>query len=49
MSTLTIQDELAKIKEVHRVKLTDLTMEQRTILMYRLQQLLLANREPKSA
>lgn len=42
MSTLTIESELATIKAVHKTKLTTMTMEERVIIMYRLQQLLLS-------
>ena len=42
MSELSIQNELATIKIVHQTKLQTMSMEERVVLMYRLQQLLLA-------
>ena len=43
MSALTIENELATIQIVHQTKLNNMSMEERVVLMYRLQQLLLAN------
>ena len=42
MSALTIENELATIKAVHQTKLNNMSMEERVVLMYRLQQLLLS-------
>ena len=42
MSIFTIESELATIKAVHKIKLNTMSVEERVILMYRLQQLLLA-------
>lgn len=43
MNDLSIQNELAIIKTVFQTKLSSMNMEERVVLMYRLQQLLLAN------
>jgi len=45
MSDLLVENELTKINIIHKTKLSELTMEQRITLMYRLQQLLLANKK----
>ena len=42
MSDLTIENELLKINIIHKTKLSELNMEERVTLMYRLQQLLLS-------
>ena len=44
MNDLSIQNELAIIKTVFQTKLSSMNMEERVVLMYRLQQLLLANK-----
>jgi hypothetical protein len=45
METLTVENELTKINIIHKTKLNELTMNERVTLMYRLQQLLLANKK----
>lgn len=42
MNELTIENELLTIRAVFRTKLSTMSMEERVIVMYRLQQLLLA-------
>lgn len=43
MNELSIKNELAIIKTVFQTKLVSMNMEERVVLMYRLQQLLAAN------
>lgn len=43
MNELSIKNELAIIKAVFQTKLVSMNMEERVVLMYRLQQLLAAN------
>jgi len=45
MNELTLENELAKIDIIHKTKLSELNMEERIALMYRLQQLLLTNKK----
>ena len=45
MNDLTLENELLKIDIIHKTKLSELSMQERIALMYRLQQLLLTNKK----